>query len=251
MKATITTSLRTAFVALAGLGTYLFNHGLIDPDAVSQVNDSGATLGDALGVVAAALVARLIWWLGEKVKTGGSVPVFALLSYCVLGTLVAGGLSACHGVPVSIGVRVPNGSLSYGSKSGLSGQVKIKMAGSDEKLPEGLRQAIVMGAETTEGLRRAYETAPGEFYDSTNDHKFYALKISDKQYADAMSRARYWISRAKLGEKLSDRCFHPAYRKLDGVDVAYCRRLTEASIRERQQLLRVLTEGFYPRETAK
>ena len=94
MKDTLLTSLRHAFTAFAGLGGYLLAHGAISADDVQSVNTAGASLGEALAVVAAALLARLVIWISGKIVSGGSVSMIAM---CLcLGMLAVGGLSACH-----------------------------------------------------------------------------------------------------------------------------------------------------------
>lgn len=118
MKETIASALRHAFTALAGLGTYLALHGLIGAADTASVNVAGATIGDALAVVAAALVARLVVWVTGKMGAADKSPLVPVL-LVVCGTLAVGGLPACSpDYPIS-------GSLSYrdkrtGAKAGLS-----------------------------------------------------------------------------------------------------------------------------------
>jgi hypothetical protein len=138
MKNIISTSLRHIFTALAGLGTFLAMHGLIGPSDGAAVDVAGATLGDALAVVAAALVARLVVWATGMVVTGGvpNVPLW-MLSWLCVGTLVAGGLPACspaqmeaaRAIPIRIGIQGPDGAATYSSKGGLQFHAIVRDSG--------------------------------------------------------------------------------------------------------------------------
>lgn len=75
----IATALRHAFTSLASLGAFLAARGWLDSADVPAVNAAGVSLGDALGVVAAALVARFMWWVGSMIVSGGGVSSVALL----------------------------------------------------------------------------------------------------------------------------------------------------------------------------
>lgn len=128
MKDTITSALSHVFAALAGLGTFLTLHGMIGVSDTSAVDTAGASLGDVLAVILAALVARLGVWISSKVLNGGSSSgVQVLLLSLFAGTLLAGGLTACsaeqmaavRGIPIHIGIQGPNGSVGYDSKGGL------------------------------------------------------------------------------------------------------------------------------------
>jgi hypothetical protein len=101
MKPIIATSLRHAFTALAGLGGFLLARGAIGADDVQSVNAAGASLGDALSVIAAALVARLMVWLSGMIVTGGAPSVKSLSLCLCIGTLAVGGLPACSAYPVT------------------------------------------------------------------------------------------------------------------------------------------------------
>lgn len=128
MKDTIATSLRHAFTALAGLGTYLLGHGLIGSEDAPAVNAAGASLGDVLKVVAAALVARLVVWVSGKVVTGGASDVHGWALCLCIGSLAVGGLSGCsadqlaaaRAVPVRFKLITPGGGIGYSSKAGLT-----------------------------------------------------------------------------------------------------------------------------------
>lgn len=117
MKEILNSFLRHAFTGLAGLGTYLAQHGGIDPTDVPAVNAAGVSLGDALQVIIAILLARLFLWLSGKVVKPGA-PLLVVLCLC-LGSLTVGGLSGCSGMPVTIGLAGPDGTVSYSDKGGL------------------------------------------------------------------------------------------------------------------------------------
>ena len=115
MKDTLLTSLRHAFTALAGLGGFLLAHGAIETADAANVNAAGATLGEALAVIVAALVARLVVFISGKIVSGSASSIVVCLC---LGTLAGAGLSACSDYPIT-------GTLSYrdpntGAKAGLS-----------------------------------------------------------------------------------------------------------------------------------
>ena len=136
MKAIAATSLRHAFTALAGLGTYLSAHGLIGGADAPAVDAAGASLGDVLAVIAAALVARLAVWLSGKAVTGGSSRVQSLGLAIGLGSLAIGGLSGCsaaqlaalQAIPVNACVLTPNGKVCYSSKAGNEADVDLSAA---------------------------------------------------------------------------------------------------------------------------
>lgn len=90
----IATSIRHAFTALASLGAFLASHGWLDSADVPAVNAAGASLGDAVGVVVAALVARFVWWVGSQIVSGGGVSSVALL-LCGCGAAAVGTLPSC------------------------------------------------------------------------------------------------------------------------------------------------------------
>jgi len=60
MKETLTSLLRHALTALAGVGTFMAGRGLIAPEDAQAVDASGATIADALIVVLVAVLMRLI-----------------------------------------------------------------------------------------------------------------------------------------------------------------------------------------------
>lgn len=129
----VSSALRHAFTALASLGTFLSVHGWISPSDAAGVNAAGVSLGDALAVVAAAVVARLLIWIGGKFA-GGDVSLFTLGASMCIGTLAVGGLSACsadqlaaaRAIPIRIGIQGPDASVSYSSKSGLAVEAVIR-----------------------------------------------------------------------------------------------------------------------------
>ena len=110
----IATALRHAFTALAGLGAFLAAHGWLDPADAPAVDAAGVALGDGLGVVAAALVARFVWWVGSQIVSGGggsSVPLFIVLTGC--GAAAVGTLPSCS-LPAPSGSEYPvSGFVSY------------------------------------------------------------------------------------------------------------------------------------------
>lgn len=90
----IATSIRHAFTALASLGAFLAARGWLDSADVPAVNAAGVSLGDALGVVAAALLARFVWWVGSMIASGGGVrSVSLLITGC--GAAAVGTLPSC------------------------------------------------------------------------------------------------------------------------------------------------------------
>lgn len=101
----IATAIRHAFTALAGLGAFLAAHGWLDPADAPAVDAAGVALGDAVGVVAAALVARIVWWVGSQIVSGGggsSVPLFLL----GCGAAAVGTLPSCS-LPAPSGAEYP------------------------------------------------------------------------------------------------------------------------------------------------
>jgi len=110
----IATAIRHAFTSLASLGAFLAARGWLDSADVPAVNAAGVSLGDALGVVAAALVARAVWWVGSQIVTGGgggSVPLFVVLTGC--GAAAVGTLPSCS-LPAPGGAEYPvSGFASY------------------------------------------------------------------------------------------------------------------------------------------
>ncbi len=120
----IATSIRHAFTSLASLGAFLAAHGWLDSADVPAVNSAGINLGDALGVVAAALVARFVWWVGSQITSGGGVrSVSLLLAGC--GAAAVGTLPSCS-LPGPDGREYPvSGFVSYtdpqtGAQAGLN-----------------------------------------------------------------------------------------------------------------------------------
>ncbi len=59
MKETLTSLLRHALTALAGVGTFMAGRGLFAPEDAQAVDASGATIADALVVVLVAVLMRL------------------------------------------------------------------------------------------------------------------------------------------------------------------------------------------------
>lgn len=144
MKAYLTSLLRHALSALLGLGALLASKGLINPDDVDAVSAASASLVDALVVVGVAVVARLIFskvpWLAPASSSGSDEPVGSsangvdqraasggtsgLLLMAGLLALALAALPSCAGVPVRVGIVVPEGEIGYSSKGGLTVQVR-------------------------------------------------------------------------------------------------------------------------------
>ena len=72
MKTYLSTLLRHAFTALAGLGGFLLSKGLIDSADVAQVNGAGVSLGAALAVIVSAIAGRFLLTLLGKIFTGAA-----------------------------------------------------------------------------------------------------------------------------------------------------------------------------------
>lgn len=146
MKAYLTSLLRHALSALLGLGALLASKGLINPDDVDAVSAVSVSLVDALVVVGVAVVARLIFskvpWLapagssgshgpdgngehgdGKRAASGGTSGLFLMAG---LLALALAALPSCAGVPVRVGVEVPEGRLGYSSKGGLEIEVRAE-----------------------------------------------------------------------------------------------------------------------------
>jgi hypothetical protein len=135
MKNIILSLVRHALTALAGVGTFLAGRGLIAPEDAAAVNASGATIQDALAVVAVAVIARLMIHFGVKIFSmenedgnGGS----ALLLLLGVAGLMGLGLPSCSPQQIEAAKNVPvkacyegkNGNkVCYGSKSGIEVEV--------------------------------------------------------------------------------------------------------------------------------
>jgi len=129
---------RHFLTTLAGLGGFLFAHGLIPAEAVGQANEAGAALVEPLavitGLMAAALVRLAIFCLGkifpavaEKLgATSGGMP--ALLIGLGTAAAVMGSLPSCspeqlalaRAVPIRSCVETDYGTVCYSSKSGIA-----------------------------------------------------------------------------------------------------------------------------------
>lgn len=101
MKTYLSTLLRHAFTALAGLGGFLLSKGLIDSADVAQVNGAGVSLGAALAVIVSAIAGRFLLTLLAKIFTGagesGSTASVgkSLLLMCATAAGLMGFLPSC------------------------------------------------------------------------------------------------------------------------------------------------------------
>jgi len=100
MKTTIESLLRHSFTGLAGLGALFATKGWIDPGDAGPVNAAGVSLADALVVILAAVIGRLlIAMTGKLLRSGagegrGSGGASALMLCMGLGVLM-GSLASC------------------------------------------------------------------------------------------------------------------------------------------------------------
>ena len=134
MKDYLSSLLRHAFTALAGLGGLLVSINLIDPADAPAVDAAGGTLASALVVILTAVIGRLLITLGAKIfrigagengekNNGGGVGTLPLW---IVGTAAAlmGALPSCSsipaGTPVTFSLIAPDGAVSYSAKGGLS-----------------------------------------------------------------------------------------------------------------------------------
>lgn len=127
---------------LAGLGGFLFAHGIIPEGAVAQANEAGAALVDPLavicGLLAAAAVRIGIFCLGkifpaiaEKLATpsGGTV----LLALGMTAAALMGALPSCsaaqlaeaRSIPLRTCVLTEHGRICYSSRSGIEADVDL------------------------------------------------------------------------------------------------------------------------------
>ena len=146
MKAQLTSLLRHALTALFGLGGFLTAKGLISPDDAEAVNAASVSLVDAIVVIVVAVVARLIFskvpGLAPASSSGSDDPAGSsangvdqraasggtsgLLVMAGLLALALAALPSCAGMPVRVGIVVPEGELGYSSKGGLMIQVRAE-----------------------------------------------------------------------------------------------------------------------------
>lgn len=128
---------------LAGLGGFLFAHGVIPEGAVAQANEAGAALVDPLavicGLLAAAAVRLGIFCLGkifpaiaEKLATpsGGMVPlaIGMMTAAALMGALPscsAAQLAEARSIPLRTCVLTEHGRICYSSRSGIEADVDL------------------------------------------------------------------------------------------------------------------------------
>ena len=125
---------RHFLTTLAGLGGFLFAHGLIPAEAVGQANAAGSALVEPLAVIAglmAAAAVRLgIFFLGKifpasAAKLGAQVGMPGLLLWWMTAAAVMGSLPSCSSarlaaVPIRSCVETDYGTVCYSSKSGIA-----------------------------------------------------------------------------------------------------------------------------------
>ncbi len=147
---TINTSIRHALTYLAGLGGFLYQHGMIDASGVDAANQAGAALVDPLAIIwglIAAVVMRFVIFLLGKIFPGLSESATAdpgqgengsgagwplpLLVTCVTAGLMGLGLSSCtpaqiaaaRAIPVKACVVTPQGRVCYSTAEGLEADI--------------------------------------------------------------------------------------------------------------------------------
>ena len=128
---------------LAGLGGFLFAHGVIPENAVAQANEAGAALVDPLavicGLLAAAAVRLGIFLLGKifpatAEKLAASSGGTALLALGMTAAALMGALPSCspeqlaaaRAVPVKVCYVTAKGPVCYSSKDGLSAEIDTR-----------------------------------------------------------------------------------------------------------------------------
>jgi len=126
---------------LAGLGGFLFAHGIIPAGSVAQANDAGAALVEPLAVIAGLLAAagvRLaIFFLGkifpalaEKLEppSGGTVALAIGVTAALVGALPSCSpeqLAEAKSIPLKSCVLTEHGRICYSSKSGIEAEVDL------------------------------------------------------------------------------------------------------------------------------
>jgi hypothetical protein len=133
MKETLTSLLRHALTALAGVGTFMAGRGLIAPEDAQAVDASGATVADALVVVVVAVLMRLIIKFSGNLfrhdkdgQNNGGSTMLLLLGMTVLLGLASSScspsqLEAAQSVPVRASYQDNDGNVyAYDPATGVS-----------------------------------------------------------------------------------------------------------------------------------
>lgn len=92
MKDSILSLVRHLFTGLAGLGGFLVSKGMAAPDDAAQLDTAGATLADALAVILAIVLAKLVVMLLGRLGGGGAMTLTG--ASLAVGT-GAGALAIC------------------------------------------------------------------------------------------------------------------------------------------------------------
>ncbi len=92
MKDSILSLVRHLFTGLAGLGGFLVSKGLAAPEDAAQIDTAGASLADALAVILAIVLARLVVMLLGRWSGGGAMTLTG--ASLAVGT-GAGALAIC------------------------------------------------------------------------------------------------------------------------------------------------------------
>ncbi len=133
MKETLTSLLRHALTALAGVGTFMAGRGLIAPEDAQAVDASGATIADALVVVLVAVLMRLVIKFSGNLfrhdkdghNNGGSTMLLLLGMTMLLGlassSCSSSQLEAAQSVPVRASYQDKDGNVyAYDPATGVS-----------------------------------------------------------------------------------------------------------------------------------
>jgi len=132
LKEELASALRHAVTALAAIGTLLAMRGCIAAEDEAAVNAAGGTIGEALVVIVAAIVARVaISWMGRikaLAQSGRNAPVLIWATLPLLfGFVVAGSLTSCaeySGPRFVLGLDSEQARVEYDSAKG--GTVKVE-----------------------------------------------------------------------------------------------------------------------------
>lgn len=121
MKDSILSLVRHALTGLAGLGGFLASKSLVDAGDAAAVNAAGASLAEAMAVILAAMLARLVIYAVARFSPSSNSQANGWAWVCcigVAGTAAVGTLSSCSSYPItgSIMYRDPGS----GAKAGLA-----------------------------------------------------------------------------------------------------------------------------------
>lgn len=114
MKEALTSYLRHTLTALAALGAYALQFGLITPEQVGEVNDVGASILKVLVPILAALIMRAILFLLGKIfpKSGSKYYLPCVVVWSIGTALVVHGflLTSCSSTPpIDVRIKTPDG----------------------------------------------------------------------------------------------------------------------------------------------